>query len=204
MKVIILAALVLVALSAASVSTGGCTMQIRNTLKHDSILLCGRENGGMPGARFSKLLPAGSSFSYPCPETTADKSFETYFAVRNDTKCTWDACKVDTGTCKSYPWVMGEGLSWENGLWYGFVAANFDGAGLGWQGNYGSAAVQYGVQLNCSSYGTSAWNGTCGVHNNEPTCVPNAPNFGLPGTGVVACGPANNEGTISVDIFESI
>lgn len=196
--------LLMIGVCAAIVLADSCTMQVTNTLKHDAILLCGRENGGMPGARFKQLVQPGAVYSYPCPETTATTSYEVYFAIRNDTECTWDACTINTGTCKSYPWVIGEGISWQNGYWYGFVAANFDGAGLGFTGNYGGSSVQYGVQMNCSSYGTTPWEGTCGVSNSNPYCNPNQENFpNKPDSGVVACGPAHNQGTITVSIFES-
>lgn len=194
------------ALLCGVVLSANCNMRVTNTLTYSSVLLCGRTNGGIPGQRFSHLLPPGGVFTYPCPETTATTSYETYLSVRNDTTCTWDTnCNPNTGTCKSYPWVIGEGLSWQNSLWYGFLAANFDGAGVGFEGNYGSSSVRYGVQMNCSSYGTSAWTGTCGVDasSNEPFCSPNTPAYGKPDTGVVACGPASNEGTIEVSIFES-
>ncbi|CUG85886.1 Hypothetical protein, putative [Bodo saltans] len=187
-------------------TAANCNMKISNTLSSSAILLCGRENGGTPGARFTQLVAPGADYTYACPETTATTSYELYFAVRNDTVCTWDSgCNPNTGSCKSYPWVIGEGLSWQNGLWYGFVAANFDGAGLGFSGNYGSRSVQYGVQMKCSSYGTSPWTGTCDVDSstNEPVCNPNTPSYGKPDSGVVACGPANNQGTIEVSIFES-
>lgn len=192
-------------LVAAALAATTCNMEIQNTLTDASILLCGRHNGGQPGARFTQLLQPGGTYTYPCPETTPNDSYELYFSIRNDTKCTWDACSVNTGTCKSYPWVIGEGVSWQNGYWYGFVAANFDGAGLGFEGNYASPNVQYGVQMNCSSYGTQPWSGTCGVDSstNDPYCNPNAPSFGKPDSGVVACGPAYNEGTITVTIFQS-
>lgn len=196
--------LAVVSMSVAAAAT--CNMQVTNTLSASAILLCGRENGGTPGARFTKLLAPGEQYSYACPETTASTSYELYFAIRNDTVCTWDSgCSPNTGSCKSYPWVIGEGRSWQNGLWYGFVAANFDGSGAGFLGNYGAANVQYGVSLSCSSYGTTPWTGSCGVDRgtNEPYCSPNVPSFGKPDTGVVACGPANNEGTIDVRIFES-
>ena len=179
-----------------------CTTQVHSELVHSSILLCGRLNGGVPGARFSYLLKPGDTYSYPCPETSPSNSFEVYFSLKNDTKCTWDTCPINTGTCKSYPWVLGEGVSWQNGYWYGFVAANFDGD-LGFTGNYGAADVSYGVQLNCSSYGTMPWNGTCGVSNSQPYCVPDAPANGKPDTGVVACGPAYNEGILKILIFQS-
>lgn len=181
-----------------------CTMSVLNTLTHDSILLCGRTNGGIPGARFATLLAPGKSTQWPCPLTTATNSFETYFTIRNDTKCQWDpTCPVPTGTCQSYPWLIGEGVSWQDGYWYGFLAANFDGAGLGWQGNYGSKSCSYGIQMNCSSYGVTPWSGTCGVKGGQPWCTPDVPNFNLPGTGVVACGPKQNEGVISLVIFNS-
>mmetsp|Transcript_20708 Transcript_20708/g.23942 ORF Transcript_20708/g.23942 Transcript_20708/m.23942 type:complete len:207 (+) Transcript_20708:32-652(+) len=201
------ALLLVAAVVVVGVCGATCNMRVVNTLAHDSVLLCGRTNGGIPGAWYTHLLPPGGVYTYACPQTTPNDSFETYYSIRNDTSCTWDqGCNPSTGTCKSYPWVIGEGLSWQNGLWYGFAAANFDGAGLGFQGNYGSKVVQYGIQMNCSSYGTSAWSGTCGVDSttNEPYCNPNAPAFNKPDTGVVACGPANNEGTIEVQIFESL
>jgi len=97
---------------------------------------------------------------------------------------------------------LGEGVSPDNGYWYGFLAANFDGAGLGYQGNYGDAKVSYGVTLLCSSYGTSPWNGTCSVSGSSPTCTPNVPAYGKPDTGVVAAGPANNQGVLYVTIWE--
>ncbi len=195
--------LVLAALVAASFA-GSCTTQITNSLKDASVLLCGRMNGGMPGARFTQLLQPGQSYQYACPQLTQSTSYEVYFALRNDTQCTWDGpCSVNTGTCKSYPWVLGEGVSWQNGYWYGFVAANFDG-GIGFDGNYGAADVKYGVQLNCSSYGVKPWSGTCGVSGDSPYCVPNAPApTGQPDSGVVCCGPKNNQGLLTVNIFSS-
>ena len=201
--ILVLAALLASAAFAAKKSAGSCTTQITNTLATANVLLCGRENGGVPGARFTHLLGPGQTYSYPCPVTSASTSYEVYFTLRNDTVCTWDTCTVNTGTCKSYPWVIGEGVSWQNGYWYGFVAANFDG-GVGFLGDYGASNVQYGVQLNCSSYGVRPWSGTCGVSSSSPYCVPNAPApTGQPDSGVVACGPANNQGVINVNIFSS-
>ena len=193
----LLAALVAMAATSAVVADAACRLHFRSRLRTDTVRLCGRANGGVPGAWFSHALRPGETFSRPCAVTAAGKSFETYFSFRNDTRCGWDGpCAPNTGTCRSYPWTLGQGLSSDNGLWYGFIAANFDGA-IGYQGSsYGNRSmVSYGVRLDCMSYGTAPWNATCGVAANRkgPTCQPNVPSLGFPDSGVVACGPKNNQ-----------
>lgn len=185
----------------ALVLASNCTMKITNKLQVDSVLLCGRTNGGVPGAWYNKSLGAGESFSYPCAQTAIDVSYETYFSVRGDKTCKWDNCNPNTGSCKHYPFILGEGLSWSDGYWYGFIASNFDG-GIGWQGNYSSREANYSVSLSCSSYGVTPWKATCGpLSSGKPFCKPNHPAIGFPDSGVVAAGPKNNQGTIEVEIF---
>ena len=201
----VVAALLVVAASAAV--HGACLLTFHNKMPLDTIRLCGRQNGAIPGAWYSRALEPGATYTRGCT-SNAGTSFETYFTVRNDTACGWDqSCQPDTGTCQSYPWVLGQGLA-SNGLWYGGIGANWDGNGLGYTASSYTdpTLVDYGVRLSCSSYGTSPWNATCDAAvSGEPACTPNVPNAGRPNSGIVACGPRNKQQgryEIRVEIFD--
>lgn len=188
-------------------SASACTLIFRNTLAFDSVRLCGRKNGGVPGAWYSKLLAPNQTFTRPCSVTTEGVSYETYFTVRNSsTNCGWNnPCTPNTGTCLEYPWTMGEGLSSQDQYWYGSLSQNWDG-GIGFtKFAFDSPEVNYGVKLSCLSYGTSSWNSTCLPSSSAPAgaaCDPSHPVLGkFADTGVVACGP-KSAATMYITIFE--
>ena len=175
------ASVLLLAVAAAQ----GCTMQYTNKAK-ESVTVCMRVNGGVPGAGLNRTLAPGASVKIPCRASVPGQSSESYFALPGLHGCGWDqGCSPDTGSCHSYPWVMGQGVG-TNGLWYGAIGANWDGAGMGYTGGYGK--VTYGLHFSCSSYnGTQFPKLTCGVKDAKPYCTPNHPNYNQPSSGVVEC-----------------
>lgn len=190
------------------IDAASCTLTYKNTLATSTITLCGRQDGGIPGAWFSKTLAPNETYSSPCVVTTSGKSYETYLTVRNKTSCGWNnGCSPNTGTCIFYPWEIGQGLSSANLYWYGYAAQNFDG-GIGMTSfKYSSPVVSYGIKMQCLSYGVTPLNITCqpdsmAVHG--AVCQP-AQNVldGFADSGVVACGK-NGNANISIEIFETM
>jgi len=88
---------------------------------------------------------------------------------------------------------MGQGVG-TNGLWYGAIGTNWDGAGIGYTGDW--SKVSYGLHYSCSSYnGTQTPDLSCGVKDGKPGCVPNMPNVGgQPSSGVVECDGNGKDG----------
>lgn len=196
----------LIVLIGATAVINACTLTYTNNLATDSITLCGRHNGGIPGAWFSKTLAPGETITNPCVTTTTGNSYETYLTIRNKTSCGWNnGCSVNTGTCLFYPYEIGQGLSSENQYWYGYAAQNFDG-GIGMTSfKYSSPSVDYGIKMNCMSYGITPLNITCepdSASKHGAACNPSHPVLdGFANSGVVACGK-NGNASVVVEIFE--
>lgn len=205
MRALVAAALVCVVavVSASTLALAGgidnCFIVFHNTLSRDSVRLCGRQNGGVPGAWYERALAPGQKYRRPC-QSNAGTSLLTYLTFRNDTACGWDnGCPAaNGGICKSYPYQLGEGVG-STQYWYGGIGATSGGdPGIAYQNKY-----TYGVSLSCLSYGVQPWNATCvpDATGDSPICTPNVPANGAPNSGVVACGKQGNIGDIYVMIF---
>ncbi|KAK3280156.1 hypothetical protein CYMTET_11996 [Cymbomonas tetramitiformis] len=153
-----------------------------------SVTICMRENGDAPGEPGSKTLAVGQSWTVPCRASVPGQSWESYLSVSDYTKCGWDqGCTPNTGSCQHYPWTIGQGVG-TNGLWYGSIGANWDGAGVGYINGFDK--VDYGMRFECSSYnGTQHPKLECGVTGGKASCSPNKPNYNQPNSGVVECDP---------------
>ena len=192
-----------VALGAAPAAAGNCTLVFRSHLRHGTVRLCGRQNGGQFGQWFEATLAPGATYSRPCVTTQPGMSYETYISVRGLASCPWDACNPNTGSCHSYPYLLGQGVSPSNGYWYGSIGPNYDGA-IGYQLPYNAPNVSYGVSLSAFSYTrANPWKATCGETAGTTFCNPNVPAAGFPNSGVVAAGPPNDQGTLTIDLTES-
>eukprot|EP01065_Artemidia_motanka_P047722 TRINITY_DN7535_c0_g2_i1.p1 TRINITY_DN7535_c0_g2~~TRINITY_DN7535_c0_g2_i1.p1 ORF type:complete len:237 (+),score=66.98 TRINITY_DN7535_c0_g2_i1:73-711(+) len=169
----------LVALAAA-----GCTVEYVNNNAH-AVTVCVRSAGGVPGAAGNFTLPGnGGRRSEPCKVNAPNSTWQTYFAVKGWDSCGFDACPpplVNTGTCKHYPYSMGQGVSPSNGKWYGSVGFNWDGDGQGYVGDM--SKVGYGIGLQCTAYGSKSVDDSCSPSG----CNPDKPNYGKPNSGVEEC-----------------
>lgn len=213
MRFILVAAALTTAVAASSslvVAGGeidGCFINFYNNMSNTAITLCGRQNGGIPGAWYTRTLPPGGRYRRPC-QSNAGTSLLTLLSVRNDSTCGWaSGCPLPNSGICTYPWQIGEGIG-EDGYWYGAVGATAGGApGWAYTGDYGAQNVSYGVELSCMSYGRTPWNATCSVRTPDwsktacPFCKPFTPTNGAPNSGVVACGPKNGPMQIYVNIF---
>eukprot|EP01061_Rhynchopus_euleeides_P025929 TRINITY_DN4222_c0_g1_i1.p1 TRINITY_DN4222_c0_g1~~TRINITY_DN4222_c0_g1_i1.p1 ORF type:complete len:193 (+),score=74.85 TRINITY_DN4222_c0_g1_i1:65-643(+) len=175
-----------------------CVMRYTNKASKP-ITMCLRANGGIPGAEVNKTLAVSESWDMPCRQSVPGQSSQSYFAVPGFTECGWDqGCDPNTGSCHHYPWVVGQGVG-TNGLWYGSIGSNWDGAGIGFTGNF--SEVGYGMHFECSSYNaTQHVSATCKVANGQATCDPNIPNYQQPNSGVVECDP---DQTLMLSLIES-
>ena len=187
-----------ITLLALTSSASGCLMNYTNTADVP-VTICMRNNGNAPGQSGNKTLAKGESWVVGCRASVPGQSWESYFAVPGWSTCGWDqGCNPNTGTCKHYPWSVGQGVG-TNGLWYGAIGANWDGAGVGFTGGFDK--VPYGLHFKCNAYNnTQHPDLKCGVHSGTPYCTPNKPNYGQPNSGVVECDP---DQTLSMTIFSS-
>eukprot|EP01065_Artemidia_motanka_P046452 TRINITY_DN704_c0_g1_i2.p2 TRINITY_DN704_c0_g1~~TRINITY_DN704_c0_g1_i2.p2 ORF type:complete len:210 (+),score=68.14 TRINITY_DN704_c0_g1_i2:67-696(+) len=160
-----------------------CTVDFVNNAA-TPVTLCVRKNGGTPGDAGKVTIASGKSSSMPCKDNGNNTAWQTYFSLSSWTDCGFDTCApplINTGTCQHYPYSMGQGISADNGKWYGSVGFNWDGNGQGFVGNWSD--VNYGLQLKCTSYGTKSVSDSC-----DPSgCTPNKPNYGKPNSGVEEC-----------------
>lgn len=191
-------------LLAIATSVTACTQNYTNKAS-TPILLCSRDtmiDNGTPGARAFKLLQPGESFSEDCQVNKPYESHSMFFATRNTTKCQKDSgCTY--GTCQHYPWWFGQGISQQNGLWYGGIGVNWDGDDTkhGWDGSYDAANVHYGIQFHCeTNKGKNTIDYNCTVMGGKPQCTPNVPApHNSPNSGVAQCDPT----TIQLNIVEA-
>eukprot|EP00756_Hemistasia_phaeocysticola_P013818 Hpha_TRINITY_DN15306_c0_g1::TRINITY_DN15306_c0_g1_i1::g.92346::m.92346 len=179
--------------AALPLMAAACDLTFHNTLS-EKMTLCVRKNAAVPGNAGKIELDVNKSVSVPCHTNSPTEFFQTLFPVRGFNDCVLDACTGASppyGTCKHYPYVLGQGVSADNGNWYGSIGYNWDGDGQGWKGNY--SGVGYGLRLDCTAYHTNKINDVCG-----PTgCTPNKPTYGLPSSGVELC-DTNTSITITI------
>lgn len=190
-------------------AAAGCTTQYKNDAS-TPITLCFRVNGNAPGETLNKTLQPGDSWDVPCPSNQDPAghgvSNQMYFSTRDWNQCGWDqGCTQNTGTCKHYPWVFGQGTG-TNGLWYGAIGTNWDGATsttppVGYTGGgFADDNVHYGLGFKCSAYnGTQHPDLKCTVVEGKQNCTPSHPNQGQPSSGVVECDPT----TLHLTIFDA-
>eukprot|EP01062_Namystynia_karyoxenos_P080711 TRINITY_DN872_c0_g1_i2.p1 TRINITY_DN872_c0_g1~~TRINITY_DN872_c0_g1_i2.p1 ORF type:complete len:222 (+),score=83.15 TRINITY_DN872_c0_g1_i2:88-666(+) len=187
------------AVAALAAAASGCDIRFANKASKE-VTLCLRHNGDAPGTEWQQSLGAvNGTVTVGCHNGGAGgkDSWQTYFSEPGGS-CGWNQnCSVNTGTCH-YPWSLGQGISADNGNWYGSVGANWDGAGLGYTGDYNK--IGYGVNLQCTSYKTQHVNATCTVDAGQPTCTPNHPNYNRPNSGVVLCDPGQ---TLHVTLMDA-
>eukprot|EP01064_Diplonema_japonicum_P007657 TRINITY_DN1529_c0_g1_i1.p1 TRINITY_DN1529_c0_g1~~TRINITY_DN1529_c0_g1_i1.p1 ORF type:complete len:311 (+),score=13.71 TRINITY_DN1529_c0_g1_i1:70-1002(+) len=164
-----------------------CTFKYTNKAA-SPVTICLRFNGGAPGEGGNKTIQPGGSWELPCRESIPGQSWESYLAVPGWTQCGWDqGCTPNYGSCQHYPWVIGQGVG-TNGLWYGSIGANWDGAGAGFTGDF--SQVTYGMNFQCTSYNKTQFpNLNCSVSGDKPICTPDKPNYNQPNSGVVECDP---------------
>eukprot|EP00756_Hemistasia_phaeocysticola_P056944 Hpha_TRINITY_DN33587_c0_g1::TRINITY_DN33587_c0_g1_i1::g.171061::m.171061 len=182
-------------------ASGVCHQTVRNNAS-TPITLCLRRNADPPGQAGNHTLQPGETWGWDCPVSGHGVSHNWYFAVRSASGCVIDPdCPYATATCRSYPWFFAQGTSSDNGLWYGDIAANWDGRGTGFLGDYGSKDVSYGIRFSCLRLNaTQKVSLECGVKEGKPYCDPNHPNLNnKPASGVAQCDPTAPD----LEIFES-
>jgi hypothetical protein len=212
LKLVCVAAAVVLAAAAVVSAFPACTVTVINRLKYDSIYLCGTDvqAGIVPGSWFKQQLPPNmtnaTAFRQPCGSGSLSQGFTTWISERNATRdeaCSWNpACNY--GTCQ-LPWTWPTFTqSHAANLLSISGAANWDGGGKGYLKPYSD--VGYSFKIIClSAYTSQPATMTCGTNaGGSPYCSPvGMPNLGQPASVITPCmaDPKTGQINIAVEIF---